>query len=88
LGIYAVISYSVSQRTTELGLVGIGMLLGSSAAWLLAPALASLLFGVTFTDPLTFLGMMLILTAAAGVAGYLPALGASKIEPIAALRTS
>jgi predicted permease len=110
LGIYAVISYSVSQRTTELGirmalgatagelqarimlqtlaLVGIGMLLGSSAAWLLARALASLLFGVTFTDPTTFLGMMLVLTSAAGMAGYLPALRVSKIEPIAALRAS
>ena len=71
-----------------LGLVGIGMLMGSAAAWVLGRTLASLLFGVTFTDPATFLGMMLILTAAAFVAGYLPALRVTKIEPIAALRAS
>jgi predicted permease len=110
LGIYAVISYSVNQRATELGirmalgasaqdlqarillqtlgLAGVGMLLGISAAWFLSRALEGLLFGVTSTDPVTFGGMMVILTAVAGVAGYLPALRISRIDPMIALRVS
>lgn len=110
LGIYAVISYSVSQRTQEigirmalgasaetlqrsillqtLGLAGIGMVVGVVASWVLARALSGLLFGVTSSDPVTFLGMLVILTGVAALAGYLPARRASRIDPMAALRMS
>ena len=108
LGIYGVISYSVSQRTQEigirmalgasagdlqsgiilqtLGLAAIGMLLGSAASWTLARALSGLLYGVTPADPVTFLGMLMVLTAVAALAGYLPARRASRIDPMVALR--
>jgi predicted permease len=110
LGIYAVISYSVSQRTQEigirmalgasaemlqnsillqtLGLAGIGMAAGIAASWVLARALSGMLFGVTPADPVTFAAMVIILAAVAGLAGYLPARRASRIEPMSALRTS
>jgi len=110
LGIYAVISYSVSQRTQEigirmalgasaetlqrsillqtLGLAGMGMVVGVVASWILARSLSGLLFGVTSSDPVTFAGMLVILTAVAALAGYLPARRASRIDPMAALRMS
>jgi len=110
LGIYAVISYSVSQRTQEigirmalgasaetlqrsillqtLGLAGIGMIVGVVASWALARMLSGLLFGVTSSDPVTFAGMLVILTGVAALAGYLPARRASRIDPMAALRMS
>ena len=110
LGIYAVISYSVSQRTQEigirmalgasaetlqrsillqtLGLAGIGMVVGVVASWALARTLGGLLYGVTASDPVTFAGMLVILTAVAAIAGYLPARRASRIDPMAALRMS
>jgi ABC-type antimicrobial peptide transport system permease subunit len=108
LGIYGVISYSVNQRTQEigirmalgasagdlqtgiilqtLGLAAIGMLLGAAASWALARALSGLLFGVTPADPTTFAGMLIVLTAVAAMAGYLPARRASRIDPMVALR--
>jgi predicted permease len=110
LGIYAVISYSVSQRTQEigirmalgasaetlqrsillqtLGLAGIGMVVGVVASWVLARTLSGLLFGVTSSDPVTFAGMLVILTCVAALAGYLPARRASRIDPMSALRMS
>jgi predicted permease len=110
LGIYAVISYSVSQRTQEigirmalgasaetlqrsillqtLGLAGIGMFVGIVASWALARTLSGLLFGVTSSDPVTFAGMLVILTGVAALAGYLPARRASRIDPMSALRMS
>jgi predicted permease len=110
LGIYAVISYSVSQQTQEigirmalgasaerlersilfrtLGLAGIGMVVGVAASWVLARTLSGLLFGVTSSDPATFVGMLAILTAVAAIAGYLPARRASRIDPMSALRMS
>ncbi|HMD37722.1 MAG TPA: ABC transporter permease [Candidatus Acidoferrum sp.] len=110
LGIYAVISYSVSQRTQEigirmalgasaealqrsillqtLGLAGIGMVVGVVASWALARTLNGLLFGVTSSDPVTFAGMLVILTGVAALAGYLPARRASRIDPMSALRMS
>jgi predicted permease len=110
LGIYAVISYSVSQRTQEigirmalgasaetlqrrilfetLGLAGIGMVVGVLASWVLARTLSGLLFGVTSNDPVTFLGMLVVLTTVAAIAGYLPARRASRIDPMSALRMS
>jgi predicted permease len=110
LGIYAVISYSVNQRTQEIGirmalgasaralqaailfqtltLAAIGMLLGVASSWALARTLNGLLFGVTSTDPATFAAMLLLLTAVAALAGYLPARRASRTDPMSALRIS
>jgi predicted permease len=69
-----------------LGLVGIGMLVGVGASWLLGRTLTGLLFGVTATDPVTYAGMVLLLGGVAAVAGYLPARRAAQIDPIIALR--
>ncbi|HUE88238.1 MAG TPA: FtsX-like permease family protein, partial [Vicinamibacterales bacterium] len=109
LGIYALISYSVHQRTQEIGirmalgatpfdvqcqivgqtlwLTAIGVLVGAAASWTLARGLEGLLFEVTASDPRTFLGMLLVLTMVATIAGYLPARRASRIDPMSALRS-
>ena len=108
LGIYGVISYSVAQRTQE---IGIGMALGATAPQVqfgviaktlrlalmgvalgtlgsLAAAkwIASLLFGTTPTDPATFVGIILLLSAVGFIAGYVPARRATKVDPMVALR--
>ena len=67
-----------------LSLTGLG--LGLVGAWWLGRAGSSLLFGVTATDPLTFVVVSLVLTAVALAACYVPARRAMKIEPIVALR--
>jgi ABC-type antimicrobial peptide transport system permease subunit len=104
VGIYALISYSVNQRTRE---IGICMALGASEALVqrevltktlrlaltglalgTVASIASLLFGTTSTDPAAFLGVILLLSAVALVAGYVPARRASRIDPMVALRTS
>jgi ABC-type antimicrobial peptide transport system permease subunit len=64
------------------------MILGVAASWALARALSGLLFGVTASDPVTFVGMLVVLTGVAAIAGYLPARRASRIDPMAALRMS
>ena len=71
-----------------LGLAAVGILIGAVASRLLARALGGLLFGVTATDPLTFVGMPVVLTLVAVVAGYLPARRASRIDPSIALRAN
>jgi predicted permease len=71
-----------------LGLAAVGMLIGAVASRVLARALGGLLFGVTATDPLTFLAIPLVLTFVAAIAGYLPARRASRIDPSTALRAS
>jgi len=71
-----------------LGLAAIGMLIGAVASVLLARALNGLLFGVTATDPLTFLAMPMVLALVAAIAGYLPARRASRIDPSIALRAN
>jgi len=59
-----------------------------AASRALASGLASLLFGVTSDDPATFVGMGMLLTAVAALAGYIPAWKASRIDPMAALRSN
>jgi hypothetical protein len=49
------------------------MLLDVASSWALAHTLSGLLFGVTSADPTTFAAMLLLLTAVAALAGYLPA---------------
>jgi ABC-type antimicrobial peptide transport system permease subunit len=63
-----------------------GLALGLLGAWWLGRAGSSLLVGVTATDPLTFLGVSLLLTAVALAASYVPARRAMAVDPIVALR--
>jgi putative ABC transport system permease protein len=63
-----------------------GLVLGLMGALWLGRAGSSLLFGVTATDPLTFIAVSLLLTAVATAACYFPARRAMKVEPIVALR--
>lgn len=94
LGIYAVISYSVIQRTQE---IGIRMRLGASVSNLririvlrtLELAAVGLVLGMDASrDPATFLGMAILLMAVAAIAGYIPAWKASRIDPMAALQSN
>jgi len=71
-----------------LGLAAIGVVTGAAASLALAHALRGLLFGVTATDPLTFLAAPVVLTMMALAAGYLPARHASRVDPSTALRVS
>jgi ABC-type antimicrobial peptide transport system permease subunit len=108
VGIYGVVSYSVSQRTQEMGIriaVGagpgdvlrlvlgqgtraalLGIAFGITAALALTRLMESLLFGVSATDPLTFLVVATLLTLVALAASYIPARRAMRVDPMVALR--
>jgi predicted permease len=66
----------------------IGMLVGGVISIVLARSLAALLFGVSYGDPITFLGAAAVLATVAVLAGYLPARRASRIDPMIALRVT
>jgi len=63
-----------------------GVVLGLVAALWVGHASQSFLFGVTATDPVTFIGVSLLLTAVAMAACFFPARRAMRVEPIVALR--
>jgi predicted permease len=108
LGIYGVVSYSVSQRTRELGVrmalgaqasdvrrmvVGqslrlslLGLTLGLLAALVLTRVMSSQLYGVSATDPTTFVGLAAVLLTVATLAALLPAHRATQVDPAISLR--
>jgi predicted permease len=63
-----------------------GAVLGILGAWASTRLVSSLLFGVTATDPITFVGVSLLLVVVAVLASWLPARRATKVDPMEALR--
>jgi len=109
VGLYGVMSYSVSQRTREIGVrmalgarrtdvvrlilrqglrltvtgMGIGVVCSLALTWVLR----SVLYGISATDPVSFLAVAIVLTIVALTASYLPARWATRVDPMHALRT-
>ena len=67
-------------------LAGIGLAIGLAASFGLARLIESFLFGVTTSDPLVFAGVPVVLAAVALLAVWLPAIRASRVDPMEALR--
>ena len=108
VGIYGVVAFSVSQRTSEFGirlalgarpsdvlrlvlgqtltLVAAGATIGITGGLIVTRMVTNLLYGVSAVDPVTFVGMPLLLLLVALLASYLPARRATKIDPMIALR--
>jgi putative ABC transport system permease protein len=108
VGIYGVISFSVSHRYQEIGvrmalganqsdilkmIIGqglklaiVGIITGLIIAFLLTRLMSSLLYEVSSTDPLTFIGVPLIIALVVLAACYIPARRATRVEPMIALR--
>jgi putative ABC transport system permease protein len=108
IGVYGLMSYSVAQRTQEIGirlalgaelgqvrnmvivqgmtLALAGVVIGTLSALALSRLIETLLFGVTARDPAVFVAVPGVLTLVALAAVWLPALRATRIDPIDALR--
>ncbi len=108
VGLYGVISYSVAQRTHEIGvrvalgaqpgdvlrlvirqgmmLTFTGLVVGITIGLIATRVLSDMLYGVTATDPLTFVGVPAFLLLVAFLACYIPARRATRIDPLVALR--
>ena len=80
------VQLDVIWKTLRLALIGVAV--GIIASLAVTRLIASLLFQTAPTDPLTFVGMMVLLGGVALLAGYLPARRASMIDPMVALRTN
>jgi putative ABC transport system permease protein len=108
IGLYGVLSFTVSQRMREIGvrmalganardvvllvvrdgwrLVAKGLVAGAACSLIAAPLLGRLLFDVSAFDPLTMVGVPLLLALVALAACWIPAHRASRLEPLTVLR--
>ena len=108
VGLYGVMSYSVAQRTNEIGirlalgaqsrdvllmivkhgskLILIGLAIGLGLAFAFTRWIETLLFGVKTKDPFTFAAVAVVLALVALLACYVPALRATRVDPMDALR--
>jgi putative ABC transport system permease protein len=108
VGIYGVMSYSVTQRTHEIGvrmalgaqqndvlrmivknamrLAALGLVAGMIGSLFATRLLSGMLFEVRPTDPVTFLAITALLSLIALLAGFIPALRATRVDPVVALR--
>ena len=71
---------------TGLEWVSIGVVIGIGGAFAFGRALSSLLFGITATDPVTLVAVIVVLMLAATAASSIPALRATKVDPAVTLR--
>jgi putative ABC transport system permease protein len=108
VGLYAVLSYRVTQRVREIGVLmalgaqattvrwmfmrqggrvaAIGIVIGALVAVGLTRYIQTLLFGVERFDAIAFAGMSAVMLAVALLASFIPALRASRVDPVVALR--
>ena len=108
IGIYGVMSYTVSQRQNEIGLrmalgaevgavrwmvvgqgirmLAVGIAIGLLAAYVMSRLLGNVVFGISSTDPATFIGVPILLAVVALVANFLPARRATRMDPANTLR--
>jgi predicted permease len=109
LGIYGVISYSVTRKTQEIGvrmalgalplqvqlsvlartmrLAALGIVIGAISSFAVSQVIAALLFQTEPTDLMTFSSAAILLLMVALLAGYMPALRATQVDPMTALRS-
>jgi putative ABC transport system permease protein len=108
VGLYGLVSFSVSARTSEIGIrlaLGAGtdsvvalvmrqgmtialsgLAVGVAASFVLTRYLRTMLFGVTTTDPMTYVLLGAAVTLVSGLACYLPARRATRVDPLVAIR--